>query len=313
MPLPLKVGYFGLPLGALLLARDGHSIEFVVLSPLPQPGRRRLSGIVPDERRLDLLDCEEGVNASWQTSVAELLAAHPVDLIVSWFFTRRILGEWLVQAPLGAIGVHPSLLPKYRGPDPFYAVIDAGETVTGVTVHRLTEAYDEGAILLQRTLDVGEKNSWQLARALDRPSLSALREVTRAFAEGRPPREIDQENSQVSYAPTPDGALLRVDWTWPTARVMRRIRALCPVPGLALELWDYAFLVTRARPTEDYPRALLPGEAHLENRLIVRTSDGAIAVEQAAFEIAEDEEPVTYSGDALATYLLSAREKLNGS
>jgi methionyl-tRNA formyltransferase len=236
-----------------------------------------------------------------------------VDLIVSWFFTRRILGDWLAQAPLGAIGVHPSLLPKYRGPDPFFAVIDNGDVVTGVTVHRLTEAYDEGAILLQRRLEVGARNSWQLARALDRPSLAALREVTRAFAEGRPPREQDQEKSQVTYAPQPEGELLRVDWTWPTDRVMRRLRALCPVPGLALELAGQPFLVTEAKPCDDYPRALLPGEAHLGHRLILRTGDGAIAVERAALELEEDEEPVTYSGDDLVAYLARAREKLNVS
>jgi methionyl-tRNA formyltransferase len=259
------------------------------------------------------MDGEEGVGASWQTTVSELLATRPVDLIVSWFFTRRIFGEWIRQAPLGAIGVHPSLLPKYRGPDPFYAVLDAGEGVTGVTVHRLTEAYDEGAILLQRTLDVGERNSWQLARALDRPSLAALREVTRAFAEGRPPREQDQNPRLVSYAPQPEGEQLRVDWTWPTARIIRRLRALCPVPGLALELWGQPFLVTDAVSTDDYPRALFPGEAHLGHRLVLRTSDGAIAVERAAIEIDEDDEPVTYSGTALVNFLLLTREKLNGT
>jgi methionyl-tRNA formyltransferase len=203
-------------------------------------------------------------------------------------------------------------LPKYRGPDPFFAVIDAGEETTGVTVHRLTEAYDEGAILLQRRLDVGRRNSWQLARALDRPSLAALREVTRAFAEGRPPRDQNQDESQVTFAPQPEGEQLRVDWTWPTDRVMRRIRALCPVPGLALELVGQPFLVTAARPSNDYPRALFPGEAHLGHRLTLRTGDGAIAVETAALSF-DEEEPITYSGDRLVALLRAKREKLDKS
>jgi methionyl-tRNA formyltransferase len=252
---------------------------------------------------------EDGACASWQTAVSEVVAAHPCDLIVSWYFTRHILGEWLERAPLGGIGAHPSLLPKYRGPDPFYAVIDAGETETGVTVHRLAPEYDTGAMLLQVPMAVGERNAWQLARALDRPSLSALREVTRAFAQGRPPREQDQNEEQVSYAPAPKRDGLRVDWTWPTDRILRRIRALAPVPGLALELRGEPFLVTSAKPCQDFPRSLLPGEAFLGDHLVLRTCDGAISVERAALDVGNDEEElVTYNGTALATYL-RANEK----
>ncbi|MGC4068268.1 MAG: formyltransferase family protein [Polyangiaceae bacterium] len=312
MTRPLRIGYFGLPLGSVLLAADGHRIEWAVLSPLPQPGRRRLRHHVDSERVIDLMD-EEWVGASWQTAVSELLAAHPCDLIVSWFFTRRILGEWIARAPLGGIGAHPSLLPKYRGPDPFYAVIDAGESATGVTVHRLTDEYDTGKMLLKVSIPVGERNAWQLARALDRPSLSALREVTRAFAQGRPPREQDQNEEQATYAPQPKGEALRVDWTWPTDRVLRRIRALSPVPGLALVLGGEPFLVISAEPCRDFPRSLLPGEAYLGDRLVLRTGDGAISVERAALDDGnEDEELVTYSGSALAAYL-RANEKSSQS
>lgn len=308
MTTPLRIGFFGLPLAALLLKADGHNLAWTVLAPVAQPGRRRLASRLPESPCVDLL--EEGVGASWQTAVDELLGERPVDLIVSWFFTRRIRGEWIASASQGAIGAHPSLLPRYRGPDPFYAVIDAGETLTGVTVHRLTAEYDEGAILMQRTLEVGERNAWQLARALDRPSLATLREVTHAFAEGRPPRGQDQNPAQITLAPTPAGDGLRVDWTWPTCRVMQRIRALSPIPGLALELAGQAFLVTEARPCDDYPRALAPGEAFLGERLVLRTGDGAISVERAALEVDEDEEPVIVGGARLRTLLALTREKL---
>jgi methionyl-tRNA formyltransferase len=168
-------------------------------------------------------------------------------------------------------------------------------------------------MLLKVPMPVGERNAWQLARALDRPSLSALREVTRAFAQGRPPREQDQNEAQATYAPQPKGAGLRVDWTWPTDRVIRRIRALAPVPGLALVLGGEAFLVISARPCGDFPRSLLPGEAYLGDRLVLRTGDGAISVELAALDIGnDDEELVTYRGAALAAYL-RANEKSSPS
>lgn len=335
MPAQLRIGYFGLPLGALLLGQDGHSIEWAVLSPLPQPGRRRLAKRLPPERLLDLMADESqslGVGSAWQRHVDELITLRPIDLIVSWYFTRKLEARWLHLVPKGAIGAHPSLLPRHRGPDPFYAVIDQGDRETGVSIHYLTEEYDRGAVLAQRVIDVGERNAWQLARALDRPSLAGLREVTTAFAEGRPPRATEQNERLATEAPAPRGSGLRVDFTWPTARVLRRIRALGPVPGVALELFGLKLLVCAARPSDDYPRALLPGEAFLGDRLVLRTGDGAVAVERAAVELQEDpaceaergpvtagepscdpeldEEPATYSGADLLELLRAAREKL---
>lgn len=276
---PLRIGFFGLPLAALLLEHDEHSIQWAVLSPLELPGRRRVTHSLSAQGRLVdlLLD-----DASWQTKVEQLIARHPVDLIVSWFFTRRILAAWIARAPLGAIGVHPSLLPRHRGPDPFFAVIDAGERVTGVTVHRLAAEYDTGAILAQRSLEVGERNAWQLARALDRPSLVALRETVDGFARGAAPQEVEQDEQLVTWAPLPTGDALRVDWHWPTERVLRRIRAISPEPGLLLELHDTGFAVLEAAPTDDYPSALAPGEAYLGQRLVLRTGTGAIAVQKAS-------------------------------
>lgn len=303
-PAPPRIGFFGLPLAALLLEHDGHQLEWAVLSPLELPGRRRITRSLAGQRRLVdlLLD-----DASWQTQVSHLVATHPVDLIVSWFFTRRILEPWIAAAPAGAIGVHPSLLPRFRGPDPFFAVIDAGENETGVTVHRLNAEYDTGQILAQRTLAIGQRNAWQLARALDRPSLASLREVVAAFAKGSPPRGKDQNEEDVSWAPAPSEESLRVDWCWPTERVLRRIRALSPVPGVMLEMDPIRFIIIEARPTDDYPSALEPGEAYLGERLVLRTGTGAIAVEK-AFLDQEDEEPKPISGARLVDLLRSQQK-----
>ncbi len=297
-PRPLRIGFFGLPLAALLLARDGHAIEWAALSPVDAPGRRRLGAEVVPSRLLDLLLGD----AAWQAQIDGWLVEHPVDLIVSWFFTRRILGSWIDSVAEGAIGVHPSLLPKYRGPDPFYAVIDAGETVTGVTLHRLTAEYDRGDILAQRSLEIGRRNAWQLARALDRPSLALLREVVAQFAQGRPPQATEQNEKDVSWAPQPEGSALRVDWSWTTERILRRIRALCPIPGLGLELFGTRFSVLAAASSNDCPWALLPGEAYIGQRLALRTADGAIEVEKACI-VTEGEEPLVLDGTRLADLL----------
>ena len=282
----LRIAFFGLPLAACLLLRDGHDLVAAVLPTLEGPGRRRLRGrLSPTSPLVDLL------SEDTTPDLEALLARVRPDLIVSWFWTRRFTVGQLARARLGGIGAHPSLLPRHRGPNPYFAAIDAGDRLTGVTIHRLTEGYDEGAILAQEPLLVGESDSWQLARRLDRPSLRQLRATVARIARGEPLVETPQDEAAATWAPDPTaetsratgqaGALLRVDWSWSTARILRRIRAVAPVPGLALELSGARFFVLAAEPTDDYPRALHPGEGAVFGTppdVVLRTGDGALRV-----------------------------------
>jgi len=277
----IRVAYFGLPLGAYLLTRDGFAPEFAALSPVDAPGRRRLSRLLPD-RIVDLNDIDD--SGVFEAEIDRRLASARADLIVSWYYTRRLPVRWLSAARLGAIGAHPSLLPRHRGPNPFFAAIDAGDAVTGVTVHRLVERYDEGDILLTEPLEIGERNAWQLARALDRPSLRLLRQAVGLAAQGSLPSGTPQDDALATWASEPTGERLRVDFAnSTTAQALRRIRALAPVPGLALEIRGLDLFVAHATGIDDYPRTLEPGEAGVTRTgVVVRTLDGAVLLERAA-------------------------------
>ena len=284
----MKVGYFGLPLGAHLLLRDGHELDPCVLSPLSAPGRRR---VIPQVAPHSLLDALGTPRGELHAQIEHALARAQPELIVSWFWTRLLPGAWLNAAPHGGIGVHPSLLPRHRGPNPYFWSIDSGDLEAGVTLHTLAPEYDTGAILLRRAIPVGERNSWQLARALDRPSLTLLREGVGRFARSHPPTPIAQDEQAATWAPEPTGRELSVDWTWSTARVLRRIRAISPVPGLAVEVNELRFFVTRAKPASDFVRALEPGEAAVVGNpgtLVIRTGDGAIAIERALLDESDE-------------------------
>jgi methionyl-tRNA formyltransferase len=281
----IRIAYFGLPLAAWLLERDGLSLGIAVLSPPEAPGRRRVRRALAD-RVLDARDFDD--ERALDEAVGARFLRDPPDLVVSWYWTRRLSAGLLDRARLGAIGVHPSLLPRHRGPNPFFAAIDAGDAVSGVTVHRLTLAYDEGDAIARETLDVGQRNAWQLARALDRPSLRALRRVVRRMADGEVLPATAQDETLATWAPEPSADLLSVDWHWPTERVLRRIRALSPVPGLAIEIRGTPLFVTEARATAEFPLTLLPGEAAVTPAgVVIRTGDGGIAVSRA--QIADDE------------------------
>jgi methionyl-tRNA formyltransferase len=225
------------------------------------------------------------------TQIEQALARARPDLIVSWFWTRLLPASWLNAAAHGGIGVHPSLLPRHRGPNPYFWSIDSGDREAGVTLHTLAPEYDTGTILLQHAIPVGQRNAWQLARALDRPSLALLREGVGRFARSRPPMPTAQDEQAATWAPEPTGRQLSVDWSWPTARVLRRIRAISPVPGLAVEIGELRFFVTRATPATDFVAALEAGEAAVIGQpgtLVIRTGDGAIAVERALLDDGDD-------------------------
>jgi methionyl-tRNA formyltransferase len=303
----IRVGYFGLPLGALLLAADGHALSFVVLSPTAAPGRRRL-GRLPSVPVFDARDLSASALGS---SIDRAMSERAPDLIVSWYFTRRIEERWLRAARLGGIGAHPSLLPRHRGPNPFFGAIDAGDVVTGVTVHRLTERYDEGDALATEELAVGGRDAWQLARALDRPSLRLLRRVVRDAASGAVLRGTPQLEADVTWAKEPDGEMLRADFRWSTERVLQRVRALSPVPGLAIAIRGVDLFVTDATATTDFPAALIAGEAAVRDSVVIRTGDGAIVVTRATVIDAETEDVTVMSGEKLAATLSKEHEPRN--
>jgi methionyl-tRNA formyltransferase len=261
----MRIAFFGLPLAAWLLHRDGHEIVYAGISragPGLRRVRRALAGGV--ELKPDVTSRE----------VIERVRSLAPERIVSWFWTTRLPVELLEVAPRGAFGVHPSLLPRHRGPDPYFWAIDTGDAVTGVTAHMLAGEYDTGAILAQREMPIDPRwNAWQLARALDRPSLALLRELTRAEKlEGRA-----QDESHATLAPVPADEELEIDWTWTTARIERRVRAASPAPGAWAFFGDETLAITRVAPARSFPRALAPGEAAVVNgAAVVRTGDGAV-------------------------------------
>lgn len=267
----MRIVFLGLPLAANLLLQDGHTLELAALSRRGAVGTRRLRRRLGTERVLVAPDLAA------PEMLARIRACAP-DLLVSWFWTKRVPRAILDVARLGSVGVHPSLLPRHRGPDPYFWAIDAGDAVTGVTAHRLEDDYDTGAIFGQRTLAIDPRwNAWTLARKLDRPSLALLRETVARFAREGPPPSTPQDDARATDAPEPGEDELELHWDAPTERIVRRVRAASPFPGMITEIGDFPLFVTRVEATDRVPKALLPGEAAvIDGYAVVRTSDGAV-------------------------------------
>src|SRR4051794_5445237 len=103
----IKVLYLGLPLGALALLRDGHDVAAACISRTTAPGMRRLRRTMAARGRLVL-----GRPDLAAESIIDVLGSVKPDLVVSWFWTRRIPIEVIRMAP-NAFGVHPSILPRH--------------------------------------------------------------------------------------------------------------------------------------------------------------------------------------------------------
>jgi methionyl-tRNA formyltransferase len=292
----MRIAFFGLPLAALALLHDGHDVVWAVIARRGAPGARRLARRIGGERVFAASDA--GIEA-----VQSALRDGRPELVVSWFWTQKIPSPVLAIAP--SFGVHPSLLPRHRGPDPYFWAIDAGDETTGVTAHALDDGYDTGPVLAQRRVRLEPGwNSWRLARALDRPSLALLREVAGAFADGRPPTARPQDESAATAAPEPTDDDLAIQWSWPAARIERRVRAAAPWPGAWTQIGHDIVTLVRVVPTRDFPRALVSGEAAVraDGAAVVRAGDDALELVAGR---GEDDEPLSVPD--LASLIARAR------
>lgn len=285
-----RFAYFGLPLGALALARAGFCPHVIVLGHSGAPGGRRVHRQLTARVLLERPALDD-------PKVVAQLAEVPIDAILSWFYPRQIPEPVLALAPRGAFGVHPSLLPRWRGPDPYFWAIRAGDAVTGVSLHRLEPEYDTGAVIAQRTLAIDPReHALRLARRLDRPGLALLVECATRLAAGEALQGEPQDDAAATAAPTPDEDTLSIDWHAPADAIVRLVRAAAPYPAASAALGDEVVDVIDAdRYPGRLPRALEPADAvWTPHGLVVCAADAGVLVRRV-----RRDDGALVSGDAL--------------
>lgn len=169
--------------------------------------------------------------------VDEIRGLRP-DLIFSFYY-RRLLSPTLLTIPrLGAINLHGSLLPKYRGRAPINWVLVHGETTTGVTLHHMDARADHGDIIAQRAVPIAiEDTALTLSRKLTAAARTLLAEMYPLIAAGRAPRTPQDHGAATTFRRRTPGDGL-VDWTRSAWQVYNLIRAVThPFPG-AFTFWD---------------------------------------------------------------------------
>ena len=141
--------------------------------------------------------------------------------------------EALNLPPHGCLNLHPSLLPRYRGPSPVAAAILDGVSTTGVTLMRLDMGMDTGPILAQREYPLsGEETADTLTDTLFRIGTRLLLNNLEAWVAGRLPAQ-PQDDAQATVTRKLERADGKADWSLSAMTLERMQRAFTPWPGLA--------------------------------------------------------------------------------
>ena len=214
------------------LARDGDDVAAVITRPDRPAGRGRKLRPPPVKdaaHRLGLAVLQpERVS---RLEGIEMLRGLAPDLLLVAAFGELLSEEVLSVAPLGAINLHASLLPLYRGAAPIQRAILAGEPETGVTVQWMAREMDAGDVILRRSLTIGEDEDFgSLHHRLAALGADAALDALDLIREGEAPRE-PQHHSAATYALSIRPDELVIDWREPAAQIARQVRAFSPLPG----------------------------------------------------------------------------------
>lgn len=228
------------------LVANGYEVIRVVTQPDRPVGRKRVLTPPPVKEAalkhgIPVLQPEK---ISGSPEMAEIIELQP-DLIVTAAF-GQFLPESLLKAPkFGAINVHASLLPKYRGGAPVHYSIINGDEKTGVTIMRMVKKMDAGDILTQEALPILDTDD--VGSMFDKLSLlgkDMLISMLPTFLAGEI-KETPQDETQVTYSPNITREEEQISWQKISRLIDCQVRGMRPWPvafttyeGVRVKLWN---------------------------------------------------------------------------
>ncbi len=262
---------FAVPSLQKLIDARRYVIAGVVTQPDAPAGRGRALAQSPVKR----LALEYGLpvlqpeRVRRPDAVAALRDLAPDVLIVAAF--GQILPRSVLElAPFGALNVHASLLPRWRGASPITAAILAGDTRTGVTIMRLDEGMDTGDILAQEATPIApDATTGSLTALLAEMGADLLARVLPRWLEGTIAPHVQDDALATTCKPVRKESG-RIDWRQPAAAIERAVRAYTPWPS-AFTSWDGRLLKILAARVVERRTVAAPGT-------VVATADGPAVV-----------------------------------
>jgi len=229
----MKIVFMGTPLAAVPSLEKLLKSEHKVVAVWTQPDRPAGRGNKLNAPPVKEFALESNLNVFQPTKIKnqealELFKSHKADVAVVVAYGRILPPNFLKAFPKGAINVHFSLLPKYRGAAPVNWAIVNGETKTGVTTMQMDAGLDTGDILLQTETDIRVKeNAIDLMARLAFEGANLLIETLNNLEDIAPRKQLEAD---ASYAPMLVKEEGRIDWSSTAGVICNHIRGFQPFP-----------------------------------------------------------------------------------
>ncbi|TAK88169.1 MAG: methionyl-tRNA formyltransferase [Betaproteobacteria bacterium] len=261
------------------LVAAGHDVALVLtqpdrpagrgMRPLPSPVKRLASGYGIEVFQPTGLKAPEAI-ARVREVGADALVVAAYGLIVP--------APLLELGRFGAINIHASLLPRWRGAAPIQRALLAGDARTGISIMQMDVGLDTGPVLAQRAISIDREDDAgtlhdKLADLGGAVIVEALAEVAAGRLHAKP-----QPEEGVRYAHKIDKAETRIEWSRPALELERAVRAFRPWPGAWTTLEGEPIKIWRAHVVEGVGPA---GMVNVNgNRLLVGCGNGMLAIEE---------------------------------
>ena len=279
--MPLRLIFMGTPDFAvptlLALEAAGHEIATVYTRAAKLAGRGMNMQLSPVEREAKRLSLPVLTPTTLKSVEAEAaFRAHNADAAVVVAY-GLILPKAILDAPrLGCFNVHASLLPRWRGAAPINRAIMAGDAESGVTIMKMEEGLDTGAMAIaERAAIAADMTAGDLYDALARLGADLMLRAL-AAAERGSLALTTQPEAGVSYAPKISKDETRIDWSKTWQHVHDHIRGLSPFPGAWFEIDGVRVKALRSTKGEGKGA---PGTA-LDDTLTIACGEGAVRLVQ---------------------------------
>ena len=258
--------------------KSKHDLIAVVSNP-PKPmgrGRSLKSTSVGEFAKLNDIKLIEPTSLLSKDLKYQLKELKPdIFVIVAY----KILPNELIDIPIhGAINLHASLLPKYRGAGPIQWALMNGDKNTGVSIFQIKQKVDTGDILFQKRIKIfDEDNMLSLGMRLCETGAMMIIKTMNSIEEGKI-QPIKQNPDMVTKAPKITKKMTVIDWSWPAHKIHNWVRGLSPNPGMSSTL--------NSKKIRIFKTAIASGEAGTPGSIVeltkknlsVRTGEGALSL-----------------------------------
>ena len=214
------------------LYQNGYPVTCVYTQPPQRSKRGQKVNKSPVQGISETLNIEFRAPESLKDNQEEyeFIKNHEADLAVVVAYGQIIPKNFLSLTKKGFINIHASLLPKWRGAAPIQRSIMNLDKVTGISMMRINEELDSGAVSNQYKLEIGDENAEEISEKLSLLAAEKILDEIDNVLEDKA-NFIEQDHSIATYAPKIDKSEGRINWNEKAEQILGKVNGLYPVPG----------------------------------------------------------------------------------